>query len=245
MINVNRALSARVALTLGLMVTMGCQQQMAQQPNHRPLEPSAFFPDGQSARPIPPGTVARGQLRDELSVFSTVGGKRREVLGAAAVGLGSTSPLAVPALVEAMVRDQVVTGYVDTFPMPVTKEMLARGQQRYTIFCAVCHGATGRGDGKIVERGYTPPPSFIDDVSRGLKQRGVRVLLRDVPVGYYFEVITQGYGAMPDYRAQVSPAERWAIIAYIRALQLSQHARLADLPESARQAAESALGGPK
>jgi mono/diheme cytochrome c family protein len=140
-----------------------------------------------------------------------------------------------------MIREQTVAGYVREFPYPVTRAVLERGQERYTIFCAVCHGATGRGDGKIVERGYTPPPSFITDYSRGLRYRGVRVLLRDVPPGYYFEVISKGFGAMPDYSSEVPPYDRWAIIAYIRALQLSQHARLTDLPERVRQDVESQL----
>jgi mono/diheme cytochrome c family protein len=111
----------------------------------------------------------------------------------------------------------------DTFPFPVTSKVMQRGQQRYMIYCAACHDALGTGRGKIVERGYTPPPSYHID------------RLRKAPVGHFYEVITHGYGSMPDYAEQIPPDDRWAIVAYIRALQLSQHARLADLPEADRR----------
>src|SRR5205085_3233880 len=97
-----------------------------------------------------------------------------------------------------------------------------RGQERYMIFCVVCHDPLGTGQGKIVERGYTPPPSF--HIAR----------LRQAPVGHFFDVITNGYGSMPEYRAQVPPRDRWAIVAYIRALQRSQHATLKDVPPAER-----------
>jgi hypothetical protein len=93
------------------------------------------------------------------------------------------------------------------FPYPVTREMVDRGQQRYDIFCAPCHDRAGTGRGMVVRRGYRQPPSFHD-------QR-----LKDVPVGHIFDTMTNGFGAMPDYRAQVPVADRWAIAAYIRALQ--------------------------
>jgi cytochrome c len=118
--------------------------------------------------------------------------------------------------------------YVNEFPIEINLAALERGRQRYNIFCAVCHDETGNGNGKIVERGYTRPPSYVTDYSRGFDRRGYKVLLRDVPVGYFMEVITQGYGAMPDYSSQVPPEDRWKIAAYIKALQLSQHADLND-----------------
>src|SRR5207244_4500643 len=86
-----------------------------------------------------------------------------------------------------------------------------QGRTRYMIYCAVCHDPLGTGRGKIVERGYTQPPSYHID------------RLRSVPVGHLFDVITNGYGSMPDYKQQISPHDRWAIVAYLRALQLSQH----------------------
>jgi mono/diheme cytochrome c family protein len=94
--------------------------------------------------------------------------------------------------------------------MPVDEALIARGQERYNIFCAPCHGATGDGNGMIVQRGYRRPPSMHEE------------RLRDVEAGHYFDVMTNGFGAMPDYRMQVSPRDRWAITAYVRALQLTQ-----------------------
>lgn len=103
-----------------------------------------------------------------------------------------------------------------TFPMPVTRQMLSRGQERFDIYCAVCHGSSGGGNGMIVQRGFPQPPSFHD-------QR-----LRDAPPGHFFDVITNGYGVMYPYASRVSPEDRWAIAAYVRALQLSQHAAPSD-----------------
>ncbi len=112
---------------------------------------------------------------------------------------------------------------VDTLPFPLTKEVLDRGEQRYNIYCSPCHDIAGTGQGMIVRRGYRQPPSFHVD------------RLRQVPIGHYFDVITNGFGAMPDYRAQVAPRDRWAVAAYIRALQLSQNAAAADIPAEDRQ----------
>jgi mono/diheme cytochrome c family protein len=108
------------------------------------------------------------------------------------------------------------------FPMPVTAAVLARGQERYNIFCAPCHGRTGKGDGMIVQRGMRQPPSFMED------------RLRNAAAGYFFDVMTHGFGAMQDYAAQVPVEDRWAIVAYERALQFSQHAALNDVPDNRR-----------
>lgn len=112
--------------------------------------------------------------------------------------------------------------YVDGFPFAVTKEVLLRGQERYNIFCTPCHDRTGTGNGIVVRRGFRHPPSYHID------------RLRQAPNGYIFDVITNGFGAMQDYSAQVAPADRWAIIAYERALQLSENATLADVPAAQR-----------
>jgi mono/diheme cytochrome c family protein len=106
----------------------------------------------------------------------------------------------------------------DYLPFAATAEVLARGQQRFDIYCAPCHGEIGDGNGMIVQRGFKHPPSY--HIER----------LRKAPIGYFFDIATNGYGAMPDYSQQVAPADRWAIAAYIRALQLSQHATEADVP---------------
>jgi hypothetical protein len=111
----------------------------------------------------------------------------------------------------------------DSFPHPVTREMLLRGRERYDIFCAPCHDRVGNGLGMVVRRGFRRPPSLHID------------RLREAPPGYFVDVITRGFGAMADYSAQVPPADRWAITAYIRALQLSQNARIADVPPEARK----------
>lgn len=111
----------------------------------------------------------------------------------------------------------------DTLPFPLTSEVLARGQERYNIYCSPCHDRVGTGQGIVVRRGFRRPSAFHID------------RLREMPMGYYFEVMSQGFGVMMDYAAQVTPHDRWAIAAYIRALQLSQHATLADVPADERQ----------
>ncbi len=167
----------------------GCRQDMHDQPRYKPLAASTFFADGRSARPLVPGTVTRGDLRDDEYFYT---GKSDGML-------------------------------VDKFPFPITREVLLRGQERYNIFCSPCHDRVGNGQGMIVQRGFRRPPSLHID------------RLREAPVGYFFNVITNGFGAMYDYGDRVPPQDRWAIIAYIRALQLSQHATLADAPPEERQ----------
>ena len=115
----------------------------------------------------------------------------------------------------------------DRFPFPITAAVLDRGQQRFEIFCSPCHGRTGDGNGMIVRRGFKAPPSFHSD------------RLRAAPAGHFFGVMTQGFGVMYDYRSRIPREDRWAIAAYIRALQLSQHATAADL-DAARASAGNA-----
>lgn len=177
-----------VCLGFLLLLMAGCRHDMYDQPRYNPLRPSAFFPNGMSARPIPAGTVARGHLDANPDFYQGKEGTR----------------------------------LVTQFPLPVTAALLARGQQRFNIYCSPCHSLLGDGNGMIVQRGYMAPPSFHSDY------------LRQAPAGHFFDVITNGWGAMPDYREQVTPHDRWAIIAYIRALQLSQHAPLADVPARQR-----------
>lgn len=116
--------------------------------------------------------------------------------------------------------------FVATFPFPITREVLERGRERYDIYCSVCHDRTGYGRGMVVQRGFRQPPSFHTD------------RLRQAPVGYLFNIITNGFGQMPDYASQIEPRDRWAIVAYIKALQLSQDARLADVPAANREQLE-------
>ncbi|MDB6124984.1 MAG: ABC-type Fe3+ transport system protein [Pedosphaera sp.] len=123
---------------------------------------------------------------------------------------------------QAFYQGAIGTNFVEEFPMPVTRQVLERGRERYNIYCSVCHGAIGDGNGMIPQRGYPHPPSYHID------------RLRQAPVGHYYDVITHGYGVMYSYASRVEPADRWAITAYIRALQLSQNSRLDDLPPNER-----------
>ena len=165
---------------------------MADQPSYRPLQKSTFFGDDRSARPLPPGALAQGQLKTDGRFFTGKSGGE----------------------------------LVASLPVPLTKELLARGQDRFNIFCSPCHDRTGSGNGMVVQRGYRRPPSFHVD------------RLRRAPIGHFFDVIANGFGSMPDYSQQVPPDDRWAITAFIRALQLSQNATLADVPPEARQQLE-------
>src|SRR5262249_61084053 len=110
----------------------------------------------------------------------------------------------------------------ETFPVNVDDALMERGRERFNVFCAPCHGRTGRGDGMVVQRGFRQPPSLHID------------RLRQSPPRYFFDVVTRGFGAMQDYASQVPPSDRWAIIAYIRALQLSQNAAITDVPPDKR-----------
>jgi mono/diheme cytochrome c family protein len=111
---------------------------------------------------------------------------------------------------------------LNTFPFPITKDVILRGQQRYNIYCTPCHDRTGSGNGMVVRRGYRRPPTYHSD------------RLRQIPNGYIYDVITNGFGAMSDYASQIEARDRWAIVAYIRALQLSQQASINDVPAEAR-----------
>jgi mono/diheme cytochrome c family protein len=184
------ARSARSALMVvfALLAVSGCRQDMHDQPKYVPLRQSTFFGDQRSGRPLVPGTVARGQWREDALLYT---GKVN--------GADSTA-----------------------FPFAIDGNVMARGQERFNIYCSPCHGRTGQGDGMIVRRGFRRPPTFHQD------------RLRNAPVGQIFDVITNGFGAMPDYAGQVPPRDRWAIIAYVRALQLSEHATVSDLPAAER-----------
>jgi mono/diheme cytochrome c family protein len=149
---------------------------MTQQRKLGTYAPSALWPDGTSARPLPSHVVAQGDVERAAEA--------------------------------------------KTLP-PVTAELLARGQQRFGIFCAPCHGLAGDGDGIIVAHGFPAPPSYYID------------RLEAAPAQHFYDVMTNGYGVMFAYADRVDPHDRWAIAAYIRALQLSRHASLADVPDAA------------
>jgi len=180
-----------LALLLG-----GCRQDMQDQPKLEPFEASSLFANGMASRPIPAGTVARGQLRADSRLY----------LGQDAAGEPLTE-----------------------LPLPLTRELLLRGRGRFEIYCSVCHDSTGQGRGMIVRRGFKQPPSLHEE------------RLRQMPVGYFYDVISNGFGVMSGYGRQLPVADRWAIVAYLQALQLSQNAVLADLPSHLQQEFQDAL----
>ncbi|MHB1033083.1 MAG: c-type cytochrome [Pirellulales bacterium] len=198
-----------ITFLVGLPALVGCQQQMADQPSYRALESCDFFADGRSERPSVPGTVARGQLRTDVTFWT---GRRVDASGQP---LGATTAAVVqplPNTPEAKKAQRIqYDQFVGTFPYPMTEAILRRGYERFMIYCVVCHDPLGTGKGKIVQRGYTAPPSYHS-------QR-----LRTVPPGYLFAVMSEGYGSMPSYGAQIPVGDRWAIAGYLRALQASQH----------------------
>jgi mono/diheme cytochrome c family protein len=223
-----RCLNLLKALGLAVLVALpvACQQDMAAQPSAKPLDPSDFFADGRSARPFVEGTVPRGHLRLDYALFygRMHPGPR---VWAEPLSLLGTSNLTggMSAVVQREIElANLENDYVKEIPIPVTQQMVEHGRNRFMIYCVVCHGTLGYGrdtvvrngeslpgGGPIVQRGYTPPPSFHID------------RLRQAPVGHFFDVITNGYGSMPMYQQQIPVRDRWAIVAYIRALQLSQH----------------------
>jgi mono/diheme cytochrome c family protein len=169
-------------------VLVGCRQDMHDQPRFKSLAKSDFYADQRSARTPVEGTVARGQLHEDVYFYT---GK---------VGANPGNYL----------------------PFAATAEVVQRGRERYNIYCAPCHSQVGDGKGMIVQRGFQAPPTLH------------QTRLRNAPLGYLFDVITNGFGAMPDYAAQITPRDRWAIVAYIKALQLSQSATAADVPSGQR-----------
>jgi len=179
-----------------LLLLVGCRQQMAETGREKPLDHSTFFDDQRVARPLVPGTVARGQLKSDTAFYT---GKVGDAL-------------------------------VDQLPVPLTKELLDRGRERFEIFCTPCHGRVGTGEGAVTKRGLRPPPSY--HIQR----------LREAPVGHFFDVMTNGFGIMPDYAGQVPPADRWAIAAYIRALQVSQGIPVAELTPEERASLDAPTG---
>jgi len=203
------------AIAFGVLASVGCRQQMAQQPSHRPLTASKFFRDERSARPLVVGTIPRGMLA-ETHEFATgkADGSAAPASAAAMLGLAASGPLAMLSVANE------ADPYVDDFPVPIDAKLLARGKDRYEIFCAMCHDRTGYGKGMIVQRGYAPPPSY--HLPR----------MRNARSGYIFDVVTRGFGAMPSYSAQIPPHDRWAITAYVRVLQYSQNAQMDDVPEA-------------
>jgi mono/diheme cytochrome c family protein len=235
-------------LTAICLLAAGCRQDMQDQPRYEYYEPgdTKFFPEalakngravGASSRRPVEGTVPRqpGEYRDSEDYFFT-GKVAGQAAGGAQTGAGASTNVGsntaggVPGA-----REAAATGGPDNFPVNVDMAALQRGRERFQIFCSACHGITGEGDGLIVRRGFRRPPSFYDD----RLQEGV------TPASHFFDVITNGWGAMPDYAESIPPEDRWKIIAYLRALQLSRRLKLEDLsPEERERVTSSAQQQP-
>lgn len=198
-----RKITFGLLLTAYCLLTFGCgvRFDMQDQPRYKAYkkEDGTFFSDHRASRDIPEGTVPRGLLK-ENKAFHT--GQ-----------IDNPDPNVQVASTITPTGNTLVTSFpnaIDEFPIPVTKELVDRGEERYNIYCSVCHGPVGNGDGMIVRRGFVQPPTYHDD------------RLRNAPVGHFFDVITKGWGRMSSYAAVLPAADRWAIVAYIRALQISQ-----------------------
>ena len=182
------------------LLSLGCRYDMQDQPRYKALKKNDFFNDKKAMRELPEGTVARGYLHDNKAFYA---GKKDNV-----------DSSIQPTTATDAAGNNVVTSFPDAIeksPVPVTQELLDRGEQRYKVFCIVCHGPVGNGDGMVVRRGFPKPPTYHDDRLRG------------APDGHFFDVISNGWGKMNSYGSQIPAADRWAIVAYIRALQISQN----------------------
>jgi len=184
---------------VSMAILVGCRQDMQNQPKFIPLRSSEFYSDRRSARYPVPGIIPqlddKSMDKEQLDPNSYfLSGKHGNIYGNELPG-----------------------------DSPSTRgQILARGEERYNIYCQPCHSQLGDGNGMIVQRGYKRPPSF--HVQR----------LKNAPLGWFYDVISNGFGGMPDYAAQIKPADRWAIAAYIRALQLSQNAQECDVATADR-----------
>jgi|GEM_PF-728845 len=260
----------RIVVAIAAMTTtLGCQQKMATQPAPRPYEENSIFEFNQSARPLENGVVHRTQLGpdDPLVEWLTPQGKKviPDPEWSKLIDTDGRTKTLLPAGAPTSIDN-----FVKEFPFPITSEHLQRGQYLFNTNCALCHGAQGDANGKIPERGVLRPPSYhrdpegkvndysrmvINDAtkqaepsylgnprgsSRGFYRYGKVVYLDEIPVGYIFQVITWGYGAMGSHAIQVQdPADRWKVIAYIRALQLSKSASAAELSPELKQKLEA------
>jgi mono/diheme cytochrome c family protein len=194
------ARTATCALACACALLAGCErsmQDMYEQPRYEPGEASPLWRDGRADRPPVPGTVAAaaGQLAGTSSAR-----QGREVT-----------------------QDWGPAGDKPALRPPLSRTLLLRGQERYTIYCVPCHSALGDGDGPVAQHGFPHPPSYH------------QARLRDAPDGYLFDVITRGHGVMYGYADRIAAPDRWAIVAYIRALQLSQNADAMQLPPEVRE----------
>ena len=218
------------------------------QPQDKPQNPSPFFSDGRAARPQVEGTVAWGDLEEDDAYYRGIrpggeqpvparpasfeGGaaeeKASDESAAGSAASDDKAPAAPPQQAEpgANPMEEPEPDWVTQFPLPVTSELMERGRQRYNIYCAVCHGLAGDGDGLVARRAmelqqstWVPPTSLHSPP------------VREQPVGKLFNTVTNGIRKMPGYASQITTEDRWAIVLYVRALQRSRHATVGDVPE--------------
>jgi mono/diheme cytochrome c family protein len=223
-----RRVSRRLLFTFCLLpftfYLSGCRTDMQDTPRYEAFEAAdkKTFPDGMSARPLVEGTVPRGETGREF-----VDRKTDYLYTGQLPGGAQAAPS--PAVESADSTQEIVReGGPDVFPqqvLPITKETLERGRDRYNNYCAMCHGMTGESDGMIVRRGYQRPPSLVTEA--GLQSGRASA-------AHYFRTITNGQGAMPSYADMLTAEDRWKIVAYIRALQMTRNRPQTDVPESER-----------
>ncbi len=207
---------ARMLALIALLALGGCERtfrDMYDQPRYKPLAQSTIWPDGRSSRTPPDGTLARS----EGTFAGTTSGR-----------LGTIAPAPRPTPFDTIrpeLRRATAAAQASAISLraTTTPEALARGRERFDIYCSPCHSIAGDGDGMVARRGFPHPPSFHID------------RLRHAPDEHFYAVITDGYGAMHSYATRVAPVDRLAIIGYIRALQLSQHATMASLEDQDRE----------
>ncbi len=208
-----KRLLALVGPVFALVFVAGCHTDMwVQNKVHKPYEESDFFADKQSSRPRVPYTVPQGELRTDRQMYTGIIGGTR-----VPIDIRSGSP----------VQTGIFRGtYVDKFPFTITRQDLLRGQAQFDAFCSPCHGRAGDGNGMIGARGFSlqrKPASYHTD------------RLRQMPVGHFFDVITNGFGVMYGYASRIEVKDRWRIVAYIRALQLAQGVPASQLTAEDRQ----------
>jgi mono/diheme cytochrome c family protein len=197
------SLAAVGTLTLGILTLTGCHTDMWVQPKVKPQAESDFFKNEQGMRPLVPNTVDRAHLKTDQEFYTGYTGGR----------------LVNGELLDAEIVDKIPAKAYQAFDNS-SQKMLLRGRERFDIFCSPCHGRIGDGQGMIAQRGFSqrrPPGNYHTK------------RLREMPIGHFFDVITNGFGVMYSYASRVEPEDRWAIATYIRALQMSQNAQVKDL----------------
>jgi mono/diheme cytochrome c family protein len=258
-----RVLASFFLFPFSFFLLTACRQDMQDTPRYEVYEPSTFFDDGQASRPLVEGTVPRGERFRNADAYEYTGreagsqqaggtsaasgatsGAQAGGVGTAGANVQTTQAGGAQTTGDVNVRGNTAGGIPaggagvgqegagqgatfpgpDRFPFQISEAEVNRGQERFNVYCSMCHGPTGEGEGMIVRRGFRRPPSFHED----------RLQPGQSNAAHFFDVITNGWGAMPSYADMIPWEDRWRIIAYVRALQLSRRANVAELPEERR-----------